>query len=83
VLVIRDDYVLLEQQFWDQDNRLVKTLKALTVEPMGGRQVASRMRMQNLEAPGEWTQMEVSHITFNIETPPHLFTLSNLRNPRQ
>ncbi|TVZ38849.1 outer membrane lipoprotein-sorting protein [Alteromonadaceae bacterium 2753L.S.0a.02] len=80
--LIRDDFVMLEQQFWDQDNVLVKTLKTLEIKQMGGRVVASKMRMGELENPKEWTEMETHHIEFDAELPANLFTLSNLRNPR-
>ena len=83
VLTIRDDYVMLEQQFWDQDNKLVKTFTALEVKEFGGRAVASTMRMQDLDKPGEWTEMQVQDSQFDITLPANLFTLSNLRNPRQ
>lgn len=83
VLKIRDDFVLLEEQYWDQDGELVKVMRALDVVEMGGRPVARVMRMGKLETPEEWTEMSVSAIEFDIEMPPGVFTLSNLRNPRQ
>lgn len=83
VLTIRDDWVLLEQQFWDQDGRLVKALQTLEVAVMGGRPVARVMRMGEVDTPGEWTQVTAEQIEFDLELPDHLFTLSNLRNPRQ
>jgi outer membrane lipoprotein-sorting protein len=83
VLTIRDDYVLLEQQFWDQDDELVKTMKALEIKELGGRMVASILRMGKQEAPGEWTEMSVQAVEFDVAHPGGLFTLSNLRNPRQ
>ena len=83
VWTIRDDYVLLEQQFWDQDDILVKTFKTLEIREMGGRTVASVMRMQEVEKPDEWTEMRVESNQFDVDLPPNLFTLSNLRNPRQ
>ena len=83
VLTIRDDYVLLEQQFWDQDNILVKSMKALEIKELGGRTVASIIRMGKQDAPDEWTQMSVQDINFDIAHDDNLFTLSNLRNPRQ
>ena len=83
VLVIRDDYVLLEQQYWDQDGVLVKRLEALEVAEMGGRPVARVMRMGDVDTPGEWTQITTREVEFDLELPPQLFTLSNLRNPRQ
>ena len=83
VLTIRDDYVLLEQQFWDQDGVLVKTIKALEIRELGGRTVASRIRMGKVDTPDEWTEMAVREIEFDVSHPDSLFTLSNLRNPRQ
>ena len=83
VLTIRDDFVLLEQQYWDQDDTLVKSMKTLRVEEMGGRAVATIMRMGKQETPDEWTEIITSTIEFNLDLPASIFTLSNLRNPRQ
>ena len=83
VLTIRDDFVLLEQQYWDQDDTLVKSMKTLHVEEMGGRPVATIMRMGKQETPDEWTEILTSTIEFNLDLPANIFTLSNLRNPRQ
>jgi len=83
ILTIRDDYVLLEQQFWDQDGVLVKTMKALEIKKLGGRTVASRIRMGKVATPDEWTEISVQDIQFDQAHDDNLFTLSNLRNPRQ
>ena len=83
VLIVRDDYVLMEQQFWDQDGVLVKKLETLEVREMGGRPVARIMRMGKIAAPNEWTQLTANEIEFNVELSEQVFTLSNLRNPRQ
>lgn len=83
VLSVRDDWVLLEQQFWDQDGELVKTLEALELAEMSGRVVASVMRMSRKDQPGEWTELSTAEVDFDVDLPPNLFTLSNLRNPRQ
>ena len=82
ILYIRDDYVLLEQQFWGQDGTLIKTMKSLDIAEMGGRQVARIVRMNRVDHPGEWTQLTTDQIEFGVDLPPNLFTLSNLRNPR-
>ena len=83
VLRVRDDWVLLEQQFWDQDDQLVKTLKTLEISEMGGRTVASRLRMSKVETPEEWTEVQTRAVEFDLDLPGNLFTLSSLRNPRQ
>ncbi|MBN1377663.1 MAG: outer membrane lipoprotein-sorting protein [Gammaproteobacteria bacterium] len=83
IWTIRDDFVVLEEQFWDQDGVLVKVMKTTAIETMGGRTVAKTMRMGEVESPQEWTEMIVDTIEFNIDLPANIFTQSNLRNPRQ
>jgi len=83
VLRIRDDFVLLEQQFWDQDNILVKTMQAREIKKLGGRMVGSIIRMGKLASPDEWTEMSIQNIRFDESFPDSLFTLSSLRNPRR
>ena len=83
VWTIRDDYVVLEEQFWDQDGVLVKTMKTSAIKEMDGRTVAQKMRMNKVESPDEWTEMTVDSIEFNMDIPANTFTQSNLRNPRR
>ena len=83
VVTIRDDYVMMRQQFWDQDGVLVKEMNALEVMQMDGREIATRMRMNKVETPNEWTDMLVNSIDFDVDLADGLFTLSNLRNPRR
>ncbi len=83
VLFIRDDHILLEQQYWDQDGVLFKTMRTREIKELGGRAVASIVRMGKRETPDEWTEMSVQEIQFDQSHPDSLFTLSYLRNPRQ
>ena len=82
VLRIRDDHVVLTHRFYDQDNELVKTLTSLEIGEMGGRVIALRQRMNKVDAPEEWTEIQVVSVDYEIELKDSLFTLSNLRNPR-
>ncbi|WP_096087718.1 outer membrane lipoprotein-sorting protein [Agaribacterium haliotis] len=82
VLFIRDDYVLLEQQYWDQDGKLVKTMKTIDFMQADGRTIAKTMRMNKSDDKNSWTQIENTKVQFDIELSSSTFTLSNLRNPR-
>lgn len=82
VLKIRDDHVVLEHRFYDQDGELVKQLRTLEVGEMGGRTIALRQRMQKVDEPGEWTEIRMNAVEYGIDIPDRVFTLSNLRNPR-
>jgi len=82
VLTIRSDNVMLEQRFYDQDDVLVKTLITLEVKEMGGRAVAAQQRMAKEDSPDEWTEIVTNFVEFDVELDDNVFTLSNLRNPR-
>ena len=82
VLSIRSDHVVLEHAFYDQDNELVKALKSLEIGEMGGRTIAQRQRMMKTDEPDEWTEIAVNEVEYGMELKDSLFTLSNLRNPR-
>jgi outer membrane lipoprotein-sorting protein len=80
---IRDDDVLLEEAFYDQDMKPVRTLQATKIAPLGGRPYPVVMRMSATDKPGQWTEMHYTRGIFNLALPDYLFTLSNLRNPRR
>jgi hypothetical protein len=79
---IRDDHLLLEETFFDQDFKPVKKLKAMEIGPMGGKTYVTKMRMEKLEETEHWTDITYQEAEFGIERPDSLFTLANLRNPR-
>jgi len=83
VLSIREDHVVTTHKFYDQDGELVKTLTSLDIGEMGGRVIAKRQRMSKVETPDEWTEIQVVSVDYEVELQDSLFTLSNLRNPRE
>jgi len=83
VLDIRSDFVVTRHRFYDQDGELVKTLTSLDIGEMGGRTIALRQRMSKEKTPDEWTEIQVVSVDYDVDLPDSLFTLSNLRNPRE
>jgi outer membrane lipoprotein-sorting protein len=83
VLRIRDDHVVITHSFFDQDGELVKSLESLEIGEMGGRVIALRQRMGKIEKPDEWTEIAVVSVNYNVDLTDNLFTLANLRNPRE
>ena len=82
VLTIRSDHVVVTHQFFDQDGELVKKLTSLEIGEKGGRTIAIRQRMSKIDVPDEWTQIAVDSISYDVDLRDSVFTLSNLRNPR-
>ena len=82
VMRIREDHVVVQHSYYDQDGELVKTLETLEIVEMGGRVIAKRHRMGKADEPDEWTEIQVNDVEYEVELKDSVFTLSNLRNPR-
>ncbi len=82
VLHVRDDYVMLKHEFYDQDMKLVKVLDTKEIKEIGGKLYPTLMRMTNVEKSEEWTEISTLEAEFGAAVPETTFTLSNLRNPR-
>ena len=83
VLRVREDFVLLAQELYDQEGVLVKALRSLDVGEMGGRIIPIRQRMARVDTEDEWTEIRFDELDFDVDLSDSLFTLSNLRNPRE
>lgn len=82
VAKIRDDYVILENVFYDQSMQEVKRLQTLKVEDIDGRPFPTVMRITNADEPDKWTEIRTSQVLIDIDLPDYLFTLANLQRPR-
>jgi outer membrane lipoprotein-sorting protein len=82
VLKVRDDNVVTEQTFFDQDMKPARRMQTEKVATLGGRPYPVTMTMHPLDEPRQWTRIETSDGRFNTAVPDYLFTLSNLQNPR-
>jgi outer membrane lipoprotein-sorting protein len=83
VLKLRDDDVMVEQTYYDQDGKPARRMTADRVGDIAGRSYPLVMTMHPLDAPGSWTRIETIAASFNIAVPDSLFTLSSLQNPRE
>jgi outer membrane lipoprotein-sorting protein len=79
---VRDDSLLLEETFFDQDGRAVKRMSAEEIGPLGGKLFVTRYRMEKLDETDHWTEIVYRQARFGDDLPDALFTQSNLRNPR-
>lgn len=82
ILRVRDDNVLLAEEFYDQDGILVKAMNTIEIGKMGGRTLSVRQRMAKADTDDEWTEIRIDTIEFDVDLADSLFTRSNLQNPR-
>ena len=83
ILEIRDDYIILKHEFYDQDLKLIKRLRAEEIDLIGGKLYPRRLKMEQIEEPGKWTEVVHESADFDVKLNDKLFTLSYLRNPRR
>jgi outer membrane lipoprotein-sorting protein len=82
-LKIREDHILLQEEFYDEDLELVKAMTGSQIQMMSGRLFPTVWRMQKADVEDEYTELTYQKLEFKNDLPDNLFTLSNLRNPRQ
>ena len=82
-LFIREDRVLLGQEYYDEDNRLVRSLAGTELAVVDGRMFPRLWRMQKAEEPQEYTLVRYRELDFDADLPESRFTLSALSNPRR
>ena len=81
-MVIRDDYVMLELTYFDQDLVPLKRMTSTEIGQLGGRTVAKAMRMINLEEPESFTEVRYDAMSFDMPLEDRLFTVFSLQSGR-
>jgi len=79
-MVLRDDYVLLSETFYDQDMQALKRLETLEIGELDGRTFGTRMRMSKLDEPGSYTELDYLAADFDVELDDRLFTVFSLQS---
>jgi len=82
-LAIREDDIIVAQQFYDEDMVLVKSMQCGDIKMMGDRLFPVKWRMQKAETQGHYTELVYKQLRFMDGLPDRIFTLSNLKNPRR
>jgi len=82
ILKIRDDRILLEEAFFDQEMKPVKRLRTLKIGLLGDKLYPLRMQMIVEEASDQWTRLDYHKGYFDLNLPGYLLTQANLRSPR-
>ena len=78
-LTIREDHILLGQEFYDEDLKLVKSMTSAQIQMLGGRLFPKVWKMQKADKADSYTLLEYRELEFKEDLPDHLFTQSSLR----
>ena len=81
-IVLRDDYVMISETFFDQALVPVKRIDVSDVKTLGGRVFGTRLRMQPLDEPGHWTEIVYDAAKFDVPIDDGIFTVFALQTGR-
>ena len=81
VLHIRDDNVILSQEFYDEDLKPVKRMTGEQIQMLGGRMFPKVWRMNESDKQNQYTLLRYLKLQFLDHLPEDVFTLNRLKNP--
>ncbi|MBW1903501.1 MAG: outer membrane lipoprotein-sorting protein [Deltaproteobacteria bacterium] len=81
---IREDFIPLEEIFYDEDFEPVKILTFSGIKILGGKLYPTIMKMRKAEAEDEeYTLLKYKSLEFNITLKDSHFSRTSLKNPRR
>ncbi len=83
VLQVRDDHILLHEQFFDEDMVLVKEMTAEDLVEFSGRLFPKVWTMRRVDEEDRYTRLEYISLDFDIDIEDRLFTLASLKSRKQ
>ena len=83
ILKIREDFIFLSEEFFDEELQSVKIMRADEIAPLGGRLFPRIWTMRKTDEQDRFTRLTYRQLEFSESLPDDLFTLANLRNPRR
>jgi hypothetical protein len=79
IIKVRDDRVMLSEEFFDEDMQSVKQLTVREIQLMSGRMFPKIWRMQETGKQDQYTLLRYHALEFLNDLPGNLFTLNALR----
>jgi outer membrane lipoprotein-sorting protein len=78
-LKIREDHILLLEEFFDEEKKLVKAMASSQIQAMGGKLFPRLWTMRKADAAGEFTSVRYREIRFDLDLRDDLFSEASLR----
>lgn len=83
VLKIRDDDILLSEQFFDEDMVLIKEMTAENLVEFSDRLFPRIWTMRRVDEKDRYTKLEYVELEFDIEIEDRFFTLASLKSKKR
>jgi hypothetical protein len=79
---IRDDRILVQQSFYDEDFKLVREMTTSQIGMLGGKLFPRVWYMRKAETADKYTKLFYKNAKFDIDISNSFFSISNLKNPK-
>ena len=79
VLKVRDDDVLISQEYFDEDLVSVKLMTTQKIQMMGGRMFPKIWKMRETDERDQYTLLRYHSLAFQDDLPDRLFTINALK----
>ncbi len=74
-----EDRLPTETRFYDERDRLMRTMSFHDIQEMGDRRIPTRIRLTPADKPNEYTEMIYEELSFDVDIPDATFTIEALR----
>jgi outer membrane lipoprotein-sorting protein len=79
IYIDKVNYIQLKTEMYDEDGYLVNTLMAYEIKKMGGKIIATKMKMIPADKKGHRTLMEYKDLKFEEAISDNFFTVQNMK----
>jgi outer membrane lipoprotein-sorting protein len=77
-----DGKIPLQAKYYDRKGRLSRVMEFTDVRDFGGRRIPARLLLTPVDKEGNQTEMVYEEMSFNVEVPERMFSLSELERKR-
>ncbi len=77
--ISKGDFLQLKTEFYDEENKLMKTQTAFDIKKMGGRIIPARVELIPADKPGHKTVITLINIEFNQPIADQFFSQQNMK----
>ncbi len=77
--ISKGDFLQLKTEFYDEENKLIKTQLAFDIQKIGGRVIPTRIELIPADKPGNKTVVTLETVEFNRPIPDQFFSQQNMK----
>ena len=80
ILTVRaKSHIPIREYYYDEDMKLVRTISFTDIRVLGGRRLATALRVVPQDKPGEYTELVYNKMEFDIDIKDSFFSIARLR----